>query len=190
MHLILFTTKGGHFMLCEKCNQNEATVHFRQNINGDVKEVHLCPQCAAELGYDSIFSGFESMSPFVGLDIGVQNFLGSLFSQELPARKAPESRKCSFCGATFEEFAQSAMAGCTNCYHEFSSDMLPYIQRIHGRTRHVGKVPATAGKELKLQRELTTLKKQLDDAVAVQEYEKAAQFRDQIKEIEKKVQDN
>ncbi len=177
-------------MLCEKCNKNEATVHYRQNINGDVNEINLCPQCAAELGYDSIFSGLESFSPFAGMDIGVQNFLGSLFSQELPAQKTPEGRKCSFCNTTFEEFAQSAMAGCANCYQEFLGDMLPYIQRIHGKTRHVGKIPGTAGKQITLKRELASLKKQLNDAVAVQEYEKAAIFRDKIKEIEKEVQDN
>jgi protein arginine kinase activator len=175
-------------MLCQKCNQNEATVHFRQNINGDVKEVHLCPQCAAEFGYDSIFSGIEELSPFSAVNMGIQNFLGSLFSQELPQKSPETERKCGFCGTTLEEFAQSAMAGCAHCYTEFYSDMLPYIQRIHGRTRHVGKIPATAGKELKLQRELSSLKKQLQDAVTAQEYEKAAQFRDQIKEIEKKVQ--
>lgn len=176
-------------MLCQKCNQNEATVHFRQNINGDVKEIHLCPQCAAELGYDSVFSGIEDFSPFGAMNMGIQNFLGSLFSQELPQLNSPAAEhKCSFCGTTFEDFAQSAMAGCANCYHEFLGDMLPYIQRIHGKTRHVGKIPATAGKELKLQRELTSLKKQLNDAVEAQEYEKAAEFRDKIKEIEKKVQ--
>jgi protein arginine kinase activator len=177
-------------MMCEKCNQNEATVHFRQNINGEINEINLCPQCAVELGYDSIFTGFESLSPFAGLDMGVQNFLGSLFSQELPAKKAPQSRKCSFCNTSFEEFAQSAMAGCANCYKEFSGDMLPYIQRIHGKTRHIGKIPGTAGKQITLKRELDALKKQLSDAVDVQEYEKAATFRDKIKEIEMEVQDN
>lgn len=175
-------------MLCEKCSKNEASFHFRENINGVVKEMHLCPKCAAELGYDSIIG--STFNPFGAMNIGVQNLLGSLFSQELPQSPEAEEHKCGFCGTTFEQFAQSAMAGCANCYREFYDDMLPYIQRIHGKTRHVGKIPATAGKQLKLQRELSELKKQLNDAVAAQEYEKAAQFRDQIKEIEKKVQDN
>lgn len=173
-------------MKCQKCNHNEATVHLRQNINGDVKELHLCPKCAEELGYDSVFNEFEEFNPFEAMDMGIQNFLGSLFSQELPS--VATSRKCSFCGTTFEDFAQSAMAGCAHCYDEFRNDMLPYIQRIHGKTKHVGKIPASAGKELKLQRELTSLKKQLNEAVNNQEYEKAAEFRDKIKEIEKKVQ--
>lgn len=174
-------------MICQKCNQNEATFHLRQNINGNIKEIHLCPQCAAELGYDSVFTGMETFNPFGSMNMDVQNFLGSLFSQELPTGRNPEMHKCSFCGTTFEEFAQNAMAGCANCYHEFYNDMLPYIQRIHGKTRHVGKIPASAGKGLKLQRELTQLKKQLNEAVTAQEYEKAATLRDQIKDIEKKV---
>lgn len=176
-------------MLCQKCNQNEATVHFRQNINGEVSEIHLCQQCASELGYDSVFNELDEFSPFGALNMGVQKFLGSLFSQELPSLKVPSTRKCSFCGTTLEDFAQTAMAGCAHCYDEFLNDMMPYIQRIHGKTKHVGKIPATAGKQLKLQRELTSLKKQLNDAVNAQEYEKAAELRDKIKEIEKKVQD-
>lgn len=177
-------------MLCEKCKLNEATFHFRENINGAVKEIHLCPKCAAELGYDSVLNDMSDFNPFGAMNMGVQNLLGSLFSQELPGDTVHDTKKCSFCGTTFEQFAQSAMAGCANCYHEFFNDMLPYIQRIHGRTRHVGKIPATAGKELKLQRELTSLKKKLNEAVAAQEYEKAAEFRDKIKEIEKKMKGN
>jgi protein arginine kinase activator len=176
-------------MLCQKCNQNEATFHLRQNINGNIKEIHLCPNCAQELGYDSVFSGFEEFNPFREMDMNVQSFLGSLFSQELPARRNPAVHKCSFCSTTFEDFMQNAMVGCANCYREFYNDMLPYIQRIHGKTRHVGKIPASAGKTLKLQRELTQLKKELNEAVTAQEYEKAATLRDQIKEIEKKVND-
>lgn len=173
-------------MKCQRCKQREATFHLRQNINGEIKEIHLCPECAKELGYDNVLSDFENFNPFSAMDMGVQNFLGSLFSQELPAPKS--ERKCEFCGTTFEEFAENAMAGCSHCYEEFKDEMLPYIQRIHGKTKHVGKIPVSAGKELKLQRELTDLKKQLNEAVVNQEYEKAAEFRDKIKDIEKKVQ--
>lgn len=177
-------------MLCQKCNKNEATVHFRQNINGEVSEIHLCQQCAAQLGYDSVFNELEQeFSPFGALNMGFQKFLGSLFSQEMPSLNVPAARKCSYCGMTLEDFSQSAMLGCPHCYHEFLRDLMPYIQRIHGRTRHVGKIPTTAGKQLKLQRELTQLRKQLNDAVNAQEYEKAAELRDKIREIEKKVQD-
>ena len=38
-------------MKCERCGQREATFYYQSNINGRVTQVHLCPECAAELGY-------------------------------------------------------------------------------------------------------------------------------------------
>lgn len=32
-------------MLCQKCQQKEANVHFKININGNKKNLHLCKQC-------------------------------------------------------------------------------------------------------------------------------------------------
>jgi protein arginine kinase activator len=173
-------------MLCEKCGKNQANTLIRESINGNVKEIHLCGECAAELGYNNLFHTFN---PFEDMAVNLQGILGSLFSQGLPEQTVPSGKKCSFCGTTFEELAQSAMAGCANCYHEFYQELLPSIQRIHGKTRHVGKIPGTAGKELKLKKELEGLQKQLSDLVAAQEYEKAAILRDQIKDLEKKVQE-
>ena len=51
-------------MLCEKCKKAEATTHIRQNINGEVAEMNLCENCAAELTggfenhYGKLFSDF------------------------------------------------------------------------------------------------------------------------------------
>lgn len=168
-------------MLCERCKKNEATTHLHESINGKVKELHLCEECAAELGYGNLFS-----NPFADMSASIQGFLGSMFSQAMPAQMLPGGKKCSVCGTTFEELAQSAMAGCSNCYHTFYRELLPSIERIHGKTRHVGKIPGTAGREIKLKKELESLKQQLNEAVAAQEYEKAATLRDQIRELEKK----
>jgi len=53
-------------MRCEHCGRNEATFHYQRSINGRTQEAHLCPACAAKLGYstgmDGIFDGgFNSM---------------------------------------------------------------------------------------------------------------------------------
>lgn len=171
-------------MKCEKCGLNDATTHLKQIVNGNMKELHLCEECAAELGYDSIFN----INPFGMMGVNIGSFLGSLFSQSVPGLNEAAGKRCSFCGATFDEIAQSAKTGCANCYTEFYDELFPSIQRIHGKTRHVGKIPGRAGEELQLRRELDTLKKQLNEAVEAQEYEKAAELRDKIKEMEKKVQ--
>ncbi|HEX3027359.1 MAG TPA: UvrB/UvrC motif-containing protein [Clostridia bacterium] len=172
-------------MLCDRCGKNEATTYLKEVINGNVKELHLCSRCAEQLGYDNVFGSFN---PFDMLGVNVGNFLGGFFSQSLPEQTSESSKKCSFCGTTFEDLAKTAKAGCANCYSEFYQEILPSLQRIHGKTRHVGKIPGRAGKELKLRRELNTLKQKLNDAVSAQEYEQAAQLRDEIKELEKKVQ--
>ena len=164
-------------MLCEKCGKNQATAYVRENINGKTRELHLCADCAAELGI-GIFPAMDALG-----DFGLGSLLGSLFTQTLPAR-AGSVRRCPFCGSTLEDIANSAQAGCAECYNEFRAGLLPSIERIHGKTRHVGKVPDSAGKALKQRRRVEELKQRLADAVGAQEYEKAAKLRDEIRALE------
>ena len=43
-------------MLCQNCGKNEATMYFRQTVNGQTKEMHLCPECADQLGVNNQFA--------------------------------------------------------------------------------------------------------------------------------------
>lgn len=159
-------------MLCQKCGKNQATTHFKRTLNGETSEWHLCPSCAAEEGLDSMFSG---------LDLG--NFWGSLFA-EPAARAIPDTVRCEGCGHSFREIAQTGQAGCPACYTAFYDRLLPSIQRIHGKTRHVGKAPAGAGEPARREQELEQLRRQLTAAIAKQEYEECARLRDRIRELE------
>ena len=38
-------------MKCEHCGKNEVTFIYQSNLNGNVTEKHLCSHCAEELGY-------------------------------------------------------------------------------------------------------------------------------------------
>ncbi|MGZ4975320.1 MAG: hypothetical protein ACXWDN_21375, partial [Limisphaerales bacterium] len=38
-------------MLCAKCNQKEATLHFTTVVNGAEETVHLCKDCAPQTGF-------------------------------------------------------------------------------------------------------------------------------------------
>lgn len=166
-------------MLCDKCGKNPATTYYKEIINGNVREVHLCEDCARELG----FGAFAGLGGFG--DFGLGNLLGSLFpQQDVPTAPLTRSKRCSVCGTSFEEFTQSAQAGCANCYREFYRELLPWVERIHGKTRHIGKVPKSASQEVKKRRTLEELRRQLNDAVSAQEYEKAAKLRDQIRGME------
>ena len=58
-------------MKCQKCGKNEVNFHYSSNVNGCVTETYLCSECATESGYDlgGMFSGgsvFDEFLPFFG----------------------------------------------------------------------------------------------------------------------------
>lgn len=162
-------------MLCQNCGKNVATTFIKKTINGNTAEWHLCADCAAKQGLDSMLGGF-------GFDLG--DFWGSLFA-EPSTRSITDAARCEGCGHSFREIAETGKAGCPSCYTTFYDRLLPSIQRIHGKTGHTGKVPAGAGEKLKKEKEIDLLRKKLADCIKEQNYEKCAELRDRINELEK-----
>ncbi len=167
-------------MLCQNCKRNDANVHMKRIVNGSAAEVHLCAECAEALGYTEAFSNF-------GLG------LGELFGNLLGAAGAfptVSSLRCPMCGSSFRDIAESGRLGCGECYETFYDKLLPSIERIHGKTRHVGKkiaVKQEASDDVKPQAE--DIQAQLEKAVAEQNFELAAELRDKIKAQEIKKED-
>ena len=170
-------------MLCENCKKLEANTTITKNINGHVTVRHLCGQCAAKQGLGAVGSVFGSM-------------LGGIFSDMVGAGPVA---KCRVCGSTFSDFTRTGKAGCPNCYTEFYPQLLPTLQKIHGKVGHVGKVGESAPKPEEPKQEAPSavekptpskeeiraeLKAQLAKAIEVQEFEQAAQLRDQIKALD------
>ena len=85
---------------------------------------------------------------------------------------------------TFDDFSKTGRFGCSQCYSTFKNQMNPMLRRIHGKTFHVGKVPKRTGGQLRIKQEINRLKRELQEAVNAEEYERAAVIRDKIKELE------
>ncbi len=102
-------------------------------------------------------------------------------------REAEETR-CPVCGTTLSEISRTGKIGCPECYHTFSAALMPSIQRIHGKTQHTGKVPHSAGTNLRLQSRITELEAKLHQAIEEQRFEEAAQFRDEIASLKEQVE--
>lgn len=164
-------------MLCEHCGKNQANTHVKRVINGKVYQAMLCPECAAKMGFGSLTGT---------LNLG--SLLGSTFTEAFKDAMLPMSDQivCPECGATFNDIAQDGKVGCAKCYEIFYDRLLPSLQRIHGKTNHTGKLPRSAGIQAKQRNELDRLREDLAKAIEAQEYEKAAQIRDNIRELEKK----
>lgn len=167
-------------MLCQNCGNNVATTFIKKTINGKTTQIHLCSECAAKQGVDSVFSGMV-------FDLG--DFWGNLFA-EPETRLDGDAVRCEGCGHSFREIAESGKAGCPSCYTTFYDRLLPSIQRIHGKTGHTGKVPSGAGERLKKEKEIDRLRKELSECIAAQQYEQCAKLRDRILELEKEEKNN
>lgn len=68
-------------MRCEHCGRNEATFHYQRTINGRREEAHLCPACAAELGYDTGFDSFGSFDSVFSILPSMLGGFGSWFDE-------------------------------------------------------------------------------------------------------------
>lgn len=172
-------------MLCQNCNKKEATVHIVKNINGSKSEIHLCDECAKQqdINLNVPFGIQEPMS--------IQNLLESFF--DMMGGIAPQSlstRTCPVCNMSFEDFKRTGMFGCSNCYNTFKREAMPVIKRIHGNIQHTGKIPGRSGSEMKKKREIEMLKEELKAAISNEEYEKAAELRDKIRDLEGKKENN
>ena len=119
-------------MKCEICECQEAAVHFKQVCNGQIKEMYVCEECAAE-------NGFDLQSP-----LSMPDFL---FGAGLKPEKQDQSseKTCMVCGTTGKDFKKRSLLGCPSCYEAFAEELSPYLRAMQKGGRHVGKAPAGGG---------------------------------------------
>ncbi|MBI2871099.1 MAG: UvrB/UvrC motif-containing protein [Candidatus Omnitrophica bacterium] len=159
-------------MVCENCGKKQATVHLTEIINGKMSELHLCDTCAQEKGA-SMKQHFSLADLLAGLtDVG----MAGATSQETPV--------CPNCGLSYADFKKVGRLGCSECYEAFRESLAPLLKRIHGSTRHVGRMPERSGKTTEKGNQFQDLAKRLEHAIATEEYEEAARLRDEMRKME------
>lgn len=167
-------------MLCEKCKKKIASVHITQYINGKKNEQHLCEDCARG---EKISIEFPKI-PFYNLN----ELLGAFLNQPITANEEINEAICPNCHNSYNVIAKQGRVGCSECYSYFSSFLEPALRKIHGANLHRGKIPRQMGAAFHMSRELDDLKLQLRLAVEKEAYEKAAEIRDRIKELENSIE--
>jgi len=159
--------------ICEICKKNQATVHLTDIHNEEKKELHLCQTCAEAKGIS------------FNTNFSLPDLLAGLTKKRADAGAADAT--CDQCGLRYSEFQARGRFGCANDYAAFHDELLPMIERIHGKTEHIGKRPAgdhdTAG-----QKELADLQRRMRAAVGREAYEEAAELRDAIERLKQDMQ--
>ncbi|MEI6366267.1 MAG: UvrB/UvrC motif-containing protein [Planctomycetota bacterium] len=199
-------------MKCQQCDK-PAVFHITELESGAVRELHLCEDHArnylnqSELNQsDGPDAGraqeSEEGSPAAGDlpgPLGVGHTAGEL--------AILDQRACAMCGITFFEFRNQGRLGCPHDYVQFENELEPLIANIHGSAEHAGRRPSRAAAEAVKQPnqpevalppqvplpagtdELTMvigMRREMKEAIACEDYEKARENRDAIRAIEER----
>ena len=153
-------------MKCENCGKNEVTFVYQSNINGKVTEKHLCSECAEKLGYTQKIAAHSQrmMQNFFGNSLFGNSFFDDFFSP-VP----------SLMGRMLE-----------NPFDDFFTDMPALcaapVQEEQKKTDDlVGKEEQS---RFAYMRQLNALKMEMKKAVHQENFERAAELRDQIHALE------
>lgn len=184
-------------MDCQCCNKKPARIRIcdvDDNAIGD--QLNVCPDCF-NLIKRYMFDMNKPLMTTVDIIAEVQGLLTA--SGETALATLPESGgitpvksepvpACPECGITLSEFRAKGRFGCPRDYEVFAEHLDPLLERIHDTqpAKHTGRLPESGGREEVVEKRLTLadLRKQLDAAVAEENYEQAAKLRDQIKDME------
>src|SRR5688572_8326526 len=162
-------------MLCCICKEKEATVHLTQIAGDKTQKVDLCEECAKQKGVNDP-AGFSLADLLLGLGA----------SQEMEQAGGGELR-CPACNFTQADFKKAGRLGCSECYTTFAEGLEPLLKTMHKGVRHIGKVPQSLRQGRDLADQLRLLQKRLDKAIASEDFEDAANLRDEIKSTREKL---
>ena len=156
-------------MKCENCGKNEVTFIYQSNINGKVTEKHLCSECAEKLGYTQKIAARNRsmMQSFFGGSLLGNGFFDDFFSP-MP----------SLMGRMLED-----------PFDDFFAEMpalsaAPVQQQEEQQKQQNDLVGKEEQSRFAYMRQVNALKLEMKKAVHQENFERAAQLRDQIHQLE------
>lgn len=164
-------------MNCEFCKKEKATIHLTQVVSGEMKKLNLCQSCAKSHGID-LNSPISITDILMGIE--KKNSRNKILNNE-----SEYDLTCSRCNMSRAEFSKKARLGCPNCYQAFSAELKTITQAMHHSMNHIGKIPNKQISQIKVSKQISSLKKQIVTAIKNEDYEEAAEIRDKIKNLDK-----
>ena len=153
-------------MKCEHCGKNEVTFVYRSNINGQVDEKHLCADCAEKLGYTKRVA---AQNRSLMRDFFSDSFFGGSL---LDGFSTPMS---SLMGRMLE-----------SPFDDFFSDIPALTAAPAPESKQPEAQPVQDAEQNHYDqwRRLNALKLEMNRAVQEENFERAAELRDEIRRLE------
>ena len=146
-------------MKCENCGRNEANFVYRSSINGRTEEHHLCQACAEKLGYTRSF--FDQRPSVMDSFFGNNSFFSSMPSLMGRMLESP-----------FDDFFDEMPAIGTVPVQEVQKERKDNLLSCEEQSR------------FSYLRQMNALKHAQKKAIHEEDFERAAQLRDEIRKLE------
>ena len=160
-------------MLCEECKTNEASYTISVMVGGEITTRHLCGDCMAKMNMDIASGNIKSL---------LSTILSAITGDTAPG-SAEKDVICPRCGMTLSEFTRTGHLGCPKCFEAFREQLQRMLLQIHGRVQHAGRQPLSTAEEQRKRSATELLQRQMEQAVALEDFETAAKLRDQIRAL-------
>ena len=159
---------------CKNCNK-EKTIFFTQIVDGKIKKFDLCADCPyAQAVNDPAGFGLAEQLTAAGVQMDEQ-------------QTGDGGKTCPNCGFSMADFKKTGRLGCSECYEVFHDALTGVLKPMHRGLKHVGRVPAHLEEELNLASRISELRGNLEKAVESEDYEQAAELRDQLRDCEERM---
>jgi protein arginine kinase activator len=167
-------------VVCQICKVRPAKVHYTEIVNNNMVTLNLCIECAEQKGIDVQQAGAAGAGSY-GLGDLVAGLIDTTVDME--SDKIGKVR-CPSCGYEYSDFKKIGRFGCPDCYEAFEAQLVPMLRQIHGNTHHKGTAPEKTPPRVTRRRRVGELKQELARAVEAEDYERAAEIRDEIAAME------
>lgn len=150
-------------MNCDSCGRDDPRYHYTILRGNRIVMVHICEECRLKNGVE------QSRRARDNEEESTKDLLNSLLYSRKEEEGALHERRCEVCGTTYRDVVSESLMGCANCYQVFS-DILFDEEGSEEKNFQI--------------HYLKTLKRELNEAVRMEMFEKAAEIRDKLKHFE------
>lgn len=151
--------------VCSRCGSDTGSIRMDQRWGSQVRRYRLCESCAAELG---VVAGKPAVTP------RFRDLFAGVFSGQ-------RESACPDCGRSVMELRKTGRVGCPTCYVTFQGEISSVIGEQTLTHGHVGSLPKRLRPLRWTYLERERLRDRLTGALHSEDYEAAAELRDEIR---------
>lgn len=163
-------------MICPYCNKREATIHYTEIRDGEMKHIWMCDTCARQRGIAA------------NLPPQVREFMEKILGHQEQKDKLLQyvGTHCPECGLEFSAILDNNMkVGCANCYNVFEKAIREYLSDEGDGVFYGGKMPVNFDGKNDIKAEIVKLEAKLAAAIEDERYEECSILRDSIAKFQK-----